>query len=187
MQLRDLSSRISHHPIVRISASCTIKRVPSRKVPGKTWSSYCTILRFFSQYFSSFLPQFGLYQLASICKKTMPNSFGFPSAEDGSPRAGKLSKKLCEVPMMSRVSSGSGTRYSQGLNANVERSRTVRCLKGKEFLSFIQGIHLILYVLNLSQKLIHGRRIFSLSLLTHKQFIKSCLSCSIGSFVTDFS
>ena len=50
--------------------------------------------------------QFCIYQLASICKKTTPNSLNFPkSVDDGSPGAGRPSKTCSDVPNEFRVSS----------------------------------------------------------------------------------
>ena len=66
-------------------------------------SSLCSSAVLFS--IPLFVPQLCLYQLASICKKTMRNSLNFlKSADDGSPGAGRPSTKCPDVPNEFRVS-----------------------------------------------------------------------------------
>ena len=62
----------------------------------------------------------------------------------------------------------SRTRNNQGLTGNGGYCRAARSFKIIKFSCTIQGIHLVLQVLNLSQKLIHGRRILSVAWRVHQ-------------------
>ena len=84
---------------------CAIKRIPSRKLPGKSRSRYCTILLFFSHSFS-FVQHFCLYQLASIRKKTMPNSLNSRKLL----RQVDLQKRVLMTPMSSVCQAASKIR-----------------------------------------------------------------------------
>ena len=99
------------------------------------------------------------------------------SAEDGPSRAGRFSKTFPEVPIEFHVPGGKeesrlfipgGTRNTHGLIGNVGYSRAARSSKIIKFSCVVPGIHLVLQVLNLSQKPIHGRKIRS---LFHGEFI----------------
>ena len=121
---------------------------------GKSRSWYCRTLRLSSHSFSLFhnLPVSSGLNPQEDDAKFFEFSKG---AENGSPRAGRLSKKFPVVPNEFRLSSGQ------------QESRLIK------FSCVTQGIHLVLQIVNVSQKLIHSRRIL---FLLHREPIEFQLS-----------
>ena len=103
MQFRDLVS--SEFPSYNFEDKFLLHDTKGSRTKT-TWQSEVLVLNNSVVLFSIPLsvPQFCLYQLASICKRADAKFFEFPkSADDGSPGAGRPSKTCPDAPNEFRV------------------------------------------------------------------------------------
>ena len=191
MQFRDWKSRKSNHTIMRKSSTSMIQHATSTlemeyRYGWILWFSSHFIIQPLCNSFS-IRSQFlrGRCQILGIVEESRSSSFSSRWSFNNvswrtrcTPRIVRQSKTAARH--------GPGTRNSRGVDW--ERGSLPSCSQFQDRKNSLASekelIYFVLHFLNLSQHLTHRRGI---PLLMHRQFINSCLSCSICFFALNSS